>query len=793
MSVSKEAAAAVAKKTSNEFNIASFAYSAFKKIATVGCIYFFGYMNWSVGWFVAPIIFLIMREQWKEAADTKRNIAKTAALSNERDVVLARLDELPAWVFFPDVERVEWLNRIIQQVWPNVNNYTRELIRDTIQPIIQESLEAYKMKGFKFERIILGSIPVRIGGVKVYDKNTDRNEIIMDLDVFYAGDCDITFYVAGIKGGIKDLQLKGMMRVVMKPLISSIPLVGGVQVFFLNNPEIDFNLVGVADLLDMPGLGDLFRKVITEIIASMLVLPNKYSMKLSEEVETIDVKAPEPEGVLRVHVVEAKHLMKKDLGVLGGGKSDPYAVITVGAQEYKTGVVKNSLDPKWDYWCEFVITEVYGQQLFIHLWDLDDALDDENLGRATVDISNIVKQEQADMWLTLENAKHGMVHLRFTWLSLSNNVNDLKAALIEAQLLGTEKVSTALLCVFVDSARNLPLARQSSQPDPYAVLRLGNSTKQTQIIMRNPEPVWEEGFVFRVQNPNNDILHLRIVDKKTGHDIGSLEYSIKNLLNKDSMAVNKEPFRLQKSGTDSRIIWSLSLKILKLSGLTHESLAEQNNEPVVIVDEKSPLLAQTSNSSGASRSPERSPTRTLPKQSSIESWQEDRIDDSSVHLESSVPINDTSCDRIIHRNPSQTSSSGDAGLGRLQLTLQYSTQRQKLVVIVHKIAHIPQRDPSNIPDPYVKLYLLPGRSKESKRKTATIKDNCNPVFEESFEYLISQNELLNKKLEITVCTQKAMFYSSSNILGQVVIDLCKLEIDKSYSSWFDLQPEYSHE
>lgn len=45
-----------------------------------------------------------------------------------------------------------------------------------------------------------------------------------------------------------------MVRVVMKPLIRTIPLVGGLQIYFLNNPTIDFNLVGVADLLDMPGL-----------------------------------------------------------------------------------------------------------------------------------------------------------------------------------------------------------------------------------------------------------------------------------------------------------------------------------------------------------------------------------------------------------------------------------------------------------------------------------------------------------------------------------------------------------
>lgn len=40
----------------------------------------------------------------------------------------------------------------------------------------------------------------------------------------------------------------------MKPLIPVIPFIGGIQVFFLNKPNIDFNLVGVADVLDIPGI-----------------------------------------------------------------------------------------------------------------------------------------------------------------------------------------------------------------------------------------------------------------------------------------------------------------------------------------------------------------------------------------------------------------------------------------------------------------------------------------------------------------------------------------------------------
>lgn len=60
---------------------------------------------------------------------------------------------------------------------------------------------------------------------------------------------------------------------------------------------------------------------------------------------------------MRIHVVEAKDLMKKDIGVLGKGKSDPYAIINVGAQQFKTKIIDNTVNPKWDYWCEvrFVI------------------------------------------------------------------------------------------------------------------------------------------------------------------------------------------------------------------------------------------------------------------------------------------------------------------------------------------------------------------------------------------------------------------------------------------------------
>ena len=86
------------------------------------------------------------------------------------------------------------------------------------------------LKDFKFNHVLLGNIPPRIGGIKCYDTSTSRNEIIMDLDVTWAGDCDIQVSIKGMKASILDLYIHGHLRVVLKPLIHNLPLVGGVEV-----------------------------------------------------------------------------------------------------------------------------------------------------------------------------------------------------------------------------------------------------------------------------------------------------------------------------------------------------------------------------------------------------------------------------------------------------------------------------------------------------------------------------------------------------------------------------------
>lgn len=53
---------------------------------------------------------------------------------------------------------------------------------------------------------------------------------------------------------------------------------------------------------------------------------------------------------MRVHVVEAKELVAMDTVMMGlvKGKSDPYAILRVGNQRFRTKTIKESLNPRWN-------------------------------------------------------------------------------------------------------------------------------------------------------------------------------------------------------------------------------------------------------------------------------------------------------------------------------------------------------------------------------------------------------------------------------------------------------------
>ncbi|XP_063611605.1 extended synaptotagmin-2-B-like isoform X1 [Penaeus indicus] len=732
-------------------------------------VYMFGYYNVSFGWLMAPLFFLVLRDKRAKEKKIKFDIIRSIANADEKDIIqeIQRFSNLPSWVTFPDMERVEWLNKIIRQLWPYAGQYVKDLCKYSIEPSMRTALEEYKLNGFQFEKIILGDTPPRFSGVKVYD-DTSRHEIIMDMDFAYAGDCKFEVSVSKFKMGIKDLQISGRLRIMMKPLVRQIPLVGGLQVFFLNNPDVDFNLIGLADVFDMPGLSDILRSIVTEQIGHMMVLPNRYPIQLVEDIDVVELKCPAPAGVIRLNVIEAQNLMKKDIGIMGTGKSDPYCILRLGAQKFQTKTINNTVNPKWDFCCEALANVIRRQRISIECWDYDYSPlksyeNDDYLGRANLDVQEIWKNGEVDMWVPLSEAKSGRIHIRATWLDLSDTADSLQLQLEEIRALQVttkNPLHSAVLMVWVDSAKKL-----NQIPDPFVRLYVGNEKGETAVRQRTNDPVFEEGFTFLVRNPRTQELKLEVIDQKTNQIQGKVELDLNVFLKERKMEVIGEDYSLSgASGGLSTLKLNITLRILKTALKTDDGDGGPQEKDVSVP------------APGGGIEPPAEVTSV-----------EEVMSTAATPLMQMFPSATSSEESSIRQRTTPASNAGIHGLGRVQLTVKYGP-RNNLIIVVHQIENLPKEEDGELPDPYVKLYLLPDRSKDSKRKTDVIKDDCNPKYDERFEYPIPPNELTQRTLEVNVINKKGLlFLQRSPKMGQVRLDCGLLDASKM-TQWYDLAP-----
>uniref|UniRef100_A0A671W6J2 Extended synaptotagmin-like protein 3 n=1 Tax=Sparus aurata TaxID=8175 RepID=A0A671W6J2_SPAAU len=401
-------------------------------------VYLTGYLGLSVSW---VLLCMMMVTWWKKNRQWKDARIGTAIdfVDNETQVVHKELEsalQMASWVHFPDVEKVDWVNKVLQQAWPFFGMYMEKLLKENIEPAVRLSNPA--LKTFKFTKVHFGHIvkcgcPLRITGMKAYTHEVDQREVVLDLNICYDGDVDIDALVKEpITAGVKGLKLKGMIRVILEPLIGEAPLVGGVTLFFIRRPTLEINWTGMTNLLDSPAFSSLSEGTIVDIIASLMVLPNRMCVPLVDQVKVDQMRFPLPRGVVRVHLLEARDLVAKDTYMMGlvKGKSDPYATLRVGNRHFKTKTIKENLHPKWNEVYEFVVHE----------------------------------------WFPLDDVQNGEVHLKLQWLSLQTNPN----LLMEIVFSSKDPVWEEGFTFFVHDIKTQQLSVQIKEPEKKTVLGVLN-------------------------------------------------------------------------------------------------------------------------------------------------------------------------------------------------------------------------------------------------------------------------------------------------------------------------------
>ncbi|XP_018431025.1 PREDICTED: intersectin-2 [Nanorana parkeri] len=96
-------------------------------------------------------------------------------------------------------------------------------------------------------------------------------------------------------------------------------------------------------------------------------------------------------GRLMVQVIEATELK----ACKPNGKSNPYCEVSMGSQSYTSRAMTDTLNPKWNFNCQFFLKDLYQDVLCITVFDRDQFSPDDFLGRTEVPVAKIRTEQES--------------------------------------------------------------------------------------------------------------------------------------------------------------------------------------------------------------------------------------------------------------------------------------------------------------------------------------------------------------------------------------------------------------
>uniref|UniRef100_A0A3P8URB6 Extended synaptotagmin-1 n=1 Tax=Cynoglossus semilaevis TaxID=244447 RepID=A0A3P8URB6_CYNSE len=531
-------------------------------------VYLAGYYRVSTSLLVCG---MMVYTGWKHAREAKEARLKSAIqlLEDEQEsssMKMSRIKrDLPAWVRDGSTRL---LYTVLQQVWPFVGQYLEKLLVETIAPSIRSS--SAHLQTLSFTKVDMGDKAMKVVGIKAHTEN-DRGQVLLDLYISYVGNVEINVEVKRYfcKAGVKGIQLQGMMRVILEPLIGDVPIVGAVTMFFIRRPVSQTSVLLSLVMSD---------SMIMDAIASFLVLPNRLVVPLVPGLHVAQLRCPLPRGVVRIHLLEAKNLAAKDNYVKGvmAGLSDPYAILRVGPQTFTSHHVDNTDCPKWGETYEVIVHEVPGQELEVEVYDKDPDQDDF-LGRAKLDLGIVKKSIVVDDWFTLKDTQSGRVHFRLEWLALLPNSDRLEQKNQSVTSKTADPPSSAILVVYLDKAEALPMKKGNKDPNPMVQLSVQDVTRESKTCYTTINPEWEEAFTFFIQDPLKQDLDIQVKDADRVQTLGSLSLPLSRLLSNSNLSLDQW-FQLDNSGDASRIYINAVLRgLLRIHLLAGQNLVPKDN------------------------------------------------------------------------------------------------------------------------------------------------------------------------------------------------------------------------
>mmetsp|Transcript_46837 Transcript_46837/g.102392 ORF Transcript_46837/g.102392 Transcript_46837/m.102392 type:complete len:653 (+) Transcript_46837:3-1961(+) len=382
----------------------------------------------------------------------------SSGLEEESQVVEEKSGPEPAATVIDSSEpSAQWLNGLVVALWPRIDAYISTMVTEKIAPSIDAALPSILKGAVKFGQVTIGKVAPQFGPLRT--RKREEGTIVIDVGLNMSSDIDIQIIAAKVPIGIKEISFNGTFSIVMRPAAVKPPFFGGIEVYFVNTPDVDLKFTGAASVGDIGGIHGIIRDAIIDVLRKQIVLPARIAIDASpdDDVDITDIRCPDPLGMVVLTLASGSGLRADDVSLFSRAKtSDPYVVMEVGNQTWRSPTQKKTVDPVWtkDNVKEMFVYEM-GQDVAFAVYDEDFAGGDDLLGRSRVPAEKLILSHEMDVPLMYKGAKAGSLSVSASWLGLTR-----------AQPTGVASASTRLLLVAkILDVMGLP---PTSQP-PYTV------------------------------------------------------------------------------------------------------------------------------------------------------------------------------------------------------------------------------------------------------------------------------------------------------------------------------------
>ncbi|XP_057349353.1 multiple C2 and transmembrane domain-containing protein 1 isoform X16 [Manis pentadactyla] len=232
-----------------------------------------------------------------------------------------------------------------------------------------------------------------------------------------------------------------------------------------------------------------------------------------------------------------------------GGTSDPYVKFKIGGKEvFRSKTIHKNLNPVWEERA-CILVDHLREPLYIKVFDYDFGLQDDFMGSAFLDLTQLELNRPTDVTLTLKDPHYPDHYLGIILLSViltpkegeHRDVTcgrpafpvrgvcraDLQTAHYQNAQFQTQSLRLSdvhrkshlwrgIVSITLIEGRDLKAMDSNGLSDPYVKFRLGHQKYKSKIMPKTLNPQWREQFDFHLYEERGGIIDITTWDKDAG-------------------------------------------------------------------------------------------------------------------------------------------------------------------------------------------------------------------------------------------------------------------------------------